>query len=76
MILANVLFCFSVVTVNLTVHIKELKILHVLYVFIPCTDLKTFYLYCFVFIFTLNFRAIGEKTPKTASKSSHSEMND
>ena len=42
MVLSNVLFCFSVVTLNLTVYIKDLKILHVLYDHTPCTDLKHF----------------------------------
>ena len=63
MVLANVLFCFSVVTLNLTVYIKDLKILYALYDHTPCTDLKHFT--CnFVFTFTLAFSAIEEKHRK------------
>ena len=56
MVLANVLFCFSVVTLNLTVYIKDLKILHVL--------ILNILLVLFVFTFTLAFSAIEEKHRK------------
>ena len=60
MVLANVLFCFSVVTLNLTVYIKDLKILHVLYGHTRCTDLKHFTCTFCIYI-TLAFSAIEEK---------------